>query len=185
MAENDAKIMCCKGVLNTNGSIYIPILQKTFDTKSINNCQPVFGRDIIFIGSFSDNVIDLKQIDDLSTEENVEKIGKNFISIIEAEGYLCIGLPLSVCSLNPDEESNTIDVKCHIQGETVHTKVSVDTLKAKNKFVQGLKDTNDIDKVCDIIYCYDNLVLVSKKESAVINRENKEISLDFPQCFVF
>ncbi len=155
----------------TDGDAYlmIPVLKRSFRTKGLENCQTVYGSDIIFIGQFTDEeTIELETMDDLPDLGLCDKLG-NFFSVIRSkENYLAAVRP-DLCSISLLEDGSAV-LTAHLNEETLEV--------ALRSIPEEIG--TDTDKLEDWFFGSDmeRLALINAKEDTVsINKEEKKISL--------
>lgn len=149
-------------------NIFISTMNHSFKTSGLENCQTVFGSEVIFIGTFvAEDTINIEAIDDLPSENICSEMSMNsgdssFIAIINSgNAYLAAFATDRGSSYS---ENGEIYVSCNIGDEK---------LEACLGEVKGLTDA-DQDKIDD--WFYDHICILSGiADNIVVNNEEKMI----------
>ncbi len=127
------------------------------DIEGLEDCQTVFGTDVIFIGDgIGENRIRLKAMDDTPTEDNCDAVGGLFIPMITDFAGFCSAIRTELCSSKITEEG--IQLSTNANGE--HLKVY---LKDTGRLP---KNENDLEQ------------WLQKHEILVVSANAQEVKVD-------
>ncbi len=165
-----AKRIGINGTLNISDEetiINIPLLKKSFKAVLSDDCQPVYGNEIVFIGTFTDDeTIEVHIIDDLPCEDVIENIG-SFMSILNYKDIYVAALRTELCDVRIEEDS--VVVSCKIDNEKV-----VARIEKLNLEKAGISEYDE-DSILDWMYKRSVIILTAKEDSVEVDKENKEL----------